>query len=208
MKLDDFESALLKLAHDGTTLTAVNVAVKLDIKRAKAEKWMDELAAKGRLDTDVDMDEGVLVYSVPGLSVKTPEEKSDEDIGAKLARLSNEIGETAGTAATVGSALAVVKGTGGKVSEEKRKSMILGVALGLLPGVGWFYAAPWAVAIAGTVAAGLLYWLVAWIPFIGSLVMTIVALCSAAIGGVFTYAYNKHGKRTMVAIPGKKRLKP
>ena len=207
MKLDDFEAALLKLAHGGTKLTVPNVAVKLELKRTKAEKWMDELASAGRLDTDVDMDEGVLVYSVPGLSVQSAKDKDDEDIGAKLARLSEEISETADTAATVGSAIAIVKGTGGAVAADKRKSLVLGVLLGLFPGIGWFYSAPWVVAVVGTLAAGVAYWALAWIPFIGSILMTVLALCSAAVGGVFTYAYNKHGKRTMIALPDKKKLK-
>jgi hypothetical protein len=65
----------------------------------------------------------------------------------------------------------------------------------VLPGLGLFYAAPWVVVGIATCAVLVIYKLVGWIPILGSAIMGLTALCSAALGVLYARVYNREGKR-------------
>jgi pyruvate/2-oxoglutarate dehydrogenase complex dihydrolipoamide acyltransferase (E2) component len=95
-------------------------------------------------------------------------------------------------------------GDDGEPKAGPKKSLAWGVGLGFfLPGAGLFYAAPWLTAVVSTLAVGLVLALLNWLPLIGGLLTYIVfgafMLASGVLGGVYTYQFNKHGKRTRLS---------
>ena len=83
--------------------------------------------------------------------------------------------------------------------EKNQKNVVLAFVLGLvLPGLGLLYAAPWAVAGLATLAVVVIYKLLGWIPILGSAIMGVTALCSAALGVLYARVYNREGKRAEI----------
>jgi hypothetical protein len=85
-----------------------------------------------------------------------------------------------------------------------KKSMAWGVGLGLLlPGAGLFYSAPWITAILATVAVGLVMTILSYLPIIGPALTYIVfglfMVASGGLGAIYTYQFNKTGKRTRLS---------
>ncbi len=202
MKLKDFEMAVIELAHEGVRVTIPNVVARLKVKPDQAEKWLDDLAREGKLDVEIDEDEAIIYYRVRGLTVT--EEKSS--VGSELAA----IGDKAMAAASLGVALGgLSREKASPLPKDKRKSLLAGILLGLLlPGLGLFYAAPWLLALLGTVGIILVWKLLGWIPLIGSLVIGTYALGSALLGGLYVAEFNRTGKRAklMKNTSGKRRL--
>ena len=87
-----------------------------------------------------------------------------------------------------------------------KKNLAIGFLLGLIPGLGLFYAAPFVSAAVATVFVAsvmvVVGWL-KWIPLLGWLIKTVamtgLALTSALMGLLYTNAYNQTGKRTALA---------
>ena len=204
MKLKDFEMAIIELAHEGVRLTIPNVVARLKVKPDQAEKWLDDLAREDKLEVEIDEDEAIIYYRVRGLTVTA--EKGG--VGSDLAALGNQ----AVAAASLGVALGGLnREKASPLPKDQRKSLLAGLLLGLLlPGLGLFYAAPWLVAVLGTVGILLVWKLLGWIPLIGSLVIGTYALGSALLGGLYTAEFNRTGKRAklMNKTRGKRRLPP
>jgi len=81
------------------------------------------------------------------------------------------------------------------------KSVTWGATLGLLlPGVGLLYAAPWSVALVGTLLTIASVKMLGALPLLGwllsSVALGIAALASAVLGTLYVKQYNKHGRRT------------
>ncbi|MBW2454623.1 MAG: hypothetical protein JRI68_08935 [Deltaproteobacteria bacterium] len=195
MKLKDFEMAIIELAHEGVRLTIPNVVARLKVKPKQAEAWLDDLAKHDKLDVEIDEDEAIIYYRVRGLTVTAADQPS---IGSEL----SAIGDKAMAAAQLGVALGRSnRGPSKPVPEEKRKSILAGILLGLfLPGLGLAYAGPWLLAVLGTVGFVLVWKLLGWIPLIGGLVMGTYALASALLGGLYTAAFNRTGKRAKLIV--------
>jgi hypothetical protein len=86
------------------------------------------------------------------------------------------------------------------MTNKTQKSILLAFVLGLLlPGVGLFYAAPLGVAAVGSIVALVIYKVFAWIPLIGKVVVSLLALTSAALGVGYAKAYNRAGTRVAVS---------
>src|SRR6185437_12365272 len=105
-------------------------------------------------------------------------------------------------AVKVGSAIMAAKAGAGGVAlpPEKRRKIAIGVlAGGLLPGVGLAYAAPWPVVAVASLVVVAGYKILALIPFFSSLLLVpflvVCAIASAALGGLYTWQYNRTGKR-------------
>ena len=98
---------------------------------------------------------------------------------------------------------------------QAQKSLALGFLLGLIPGVGLFYAAPIATAALATlfvtVALTVVGWF-GWIPLlgwlIGKLAFMALSLASGVLGLLYANAYNKAGQRQWLsrATEGEPRL--
>ena len=190
MKLKDFEMAVIELAHEGVRLTIPNVVARLKVKPKQAEDWLDGLAKEGKLDVEIDEDEAIIYYRVRGLSVRA---KADRGVGSEL----SAIGDKAMAAAQLGAALGRRTGEPAKpLAADQRKSVLAGILLGLfLPGLGLAYAGPWLLAALGAVGFVLVWKLLGWIPLIGGLLMGVYAVASALLGGLYTVAFNRTGKR-------------
>lgn len=68
MKFERFELAVIELASRGIRLTVPNVANWMRIEPALAEQWLDRMAYEGRLDVELEEQEGYVYYRVRGLS--------------------------------------------------------------------------------------------------------------------------------------------
>jgi hypothetical protein len=193
MKLDDFEMAVIDLAHDGVRITVPNVVARLKVPPTKAEAWLDELGAKGRLEVEVDGD-GIVYYRVRGLTTRARADRAGlVPYGERAVRQAAEgaLRERFGQSS---------------LPKDKRKNLLVAfLAALILPGLGLFYAAPWIAAIVATLGAIVLLWL-AKIPLIGGIIAAATALTSGVAGLLYAVEYNKTGKRTHIFDKGPKRL--
>jgi hypothetical protein len=99
--------------------------------------------------------------------------------------------------------LAAAKASAGgdALPEERRRKLLVGIVLGgLIPGFGLAYAAPWPVVVASSLLVVVGFKLIGLIPILSAfLLIPFVAVCaiaSAVLGGLYTWQYNQHGKRT------------
>ncbi|MCC6526592.1 MAG: hypothetical protein IT373_28345 [Polyangiaceae bacterium] len=197
MKFPEFETAVIELASEGTPITTANVVAHLKMRPATAEAWLDKMAKDGRLDVDVDEEDAVLVYRVKGLTVKGPGAKK-EGTAAKLVR-DLEAWEPPARA------LGLARGASGgrALAAGQKKSVLLGALIGLVPGLGLFYAAPFSVALVASVAVlvvvGALK-ILALVPLLGGFIWFLgvgaLVVVSALLGAMYAHLYNQHGRRT------------
>jgi hypothetical protein len=192
-----FQVAVVEVAHAGVPLTVANVVARLRVEPEEAEKKLDRMAREGRLDLEVDEDEGVVVYRVRGLSPKSTTEKLE----GLRAKVESEAMQHVGTALAFGKPFA----KGSALPASLRRSVPAGLVLGgLFPGIGLAYAAPWSVVLVATVAVivGFKILSLVWlgIPF---LMLSVIA--SAAAGAAYTWRYNQTGKRTPLLEPEQRR---
>ena len=90
---------------------------------------------------------------------------------------------------------------------DDKKSLLWGVGLGFfVPGAGLFYAAPWITAVFATVVVAAVVGILQLIPLLGGLLTYIVLaafmVTSGALGGLYTYKFNRTGKRTRLLKEG------
>jgi hypothetical protein len=193
-----FQVAVVEVAHDGVPLTVANVVARLRLEPDEAEKKLDRMAKEGRLDLEVDENEGVVVYRVRGLSPKSMNERLD---GLRK-KVESEAMQHVGTALAFGKPF----GMRTPLPASLRRSIPVGLVLGgLFPGAGLAYAAPWSVAIGATIFVILgfkilsFFWL--GIPF-----LMLCVLASAAAGAAYTWRYNQVGHRSALTDPEPRRL--
>jgi hypothetical protein len=185
MSYTRFELAIVDLARRGTRLTVANVAAHLRMEPSKAEAWLDKMATEGRLDLEVDEDEGVVFYRVRGLGSEPRWQEPPPRTWSSPSYA--PVAMTGWTAPGP-----VVK---------PQKNALLAAAFGLvLPGLGLVYAAPLsAVAIASIVTLCAVK-MAGALPLVGmllkSVVLGVAALASAVLGVLYTRQYNLTGKRT------------
>ena len=200
MDYSRFQVAIIEIASEGTRLTTANVVSRLRIDPKKAEKMLDQMARDGRLDLEVDETEGVVVYSVRGL---TPPPSRVDD-GWSAPRSAGRSSAMAALAAFdpmhVGTALAFGKPfrSASPLPPSLRRSVPVAVVLGfMVPGLGLAYAAPWTVVALTTavVIAGFkLLPLLLGVPF-----LLCAMLASAILGGLYAHRYNQTGRRAPLA---------
>lgn len=183
-----FQVAVVEIAHDGVPLTVANVVARMRLEPEEAEKKLDRMAKDGRLDLEVDENEGVVVYRVRGLSPKSMNEKLE---GLRR-KVEGEAMQHVGSALSFGTPFT----KGSPLPASLRRSVPMGLVLGgLFPGAGLAYAAPWSVAIGATifviVGFKILSFLWLGIPF-----LMLCVLASAAAGAAYTWRYNQAGHRT------------
>jgi hypothetical protein len=195
-----FQVAVVEVAHDGVPLTVANVVARLRLDHEEAEKKLDRMVKEGRLDLEVDENEGVVVYRVRGLSPRTMNER----LGGLRKKVESEAMQHVGTALAFGKPFA---NRGSPLPLSLRRSVPMGIVFGgLFPGIGLAYAAPWSVVALATIGVVVgfkllsIFWL--GIPF---LMLSVVA--SAVAGAAYTWRYNQAGRRAaLVEGPDPPRL--
>jgi hypothetical protein len=175
MKFERFELSVIELAGQGVQLSVPNVSAYLRVAPSKTEEWLDKMAYEGRLDVELEEDQGYVYYRVRGL---TP--------------------FPGGSHTPMPSAMVVRPEL---LPMRGQKSATWGAIFGLLiPGFGLFYAAPITAAILGGVALAVLVNVAGAFPLLGPLfaAMTLAlgALTSAILGAEYTKRYNAFGCRT------------
>jgi hypothetical protein len=193
---DDFQEAVLAIAGDGARITKGTVALRLEIPPATASVMLDRMVKDGRLELDIDERSGEIFYQVA-----KPREAAGKSALAEIAKARG--GGSLASRLAVSSVLAAATASaeGGALPPERRRKIMVGVIVGgLLPGFGLAYAAPWPIVVAASVIFFAGFKLVSLIPLLSAfLLIPFVAVCavaSAILGGLYTWQYNQHGKRT------------
>jgi hypothetical protein len=182
-----FQIAAVELASEGTPLTVANVVVGLRIGATEAGRHLERMTKEGHLEADFDEDEGVAVYRVRGL---TPKPRGESLVGAlRNAAVAGMVQERLGLRG-------VSKALGG--AQQPRKIVTGALIAGLVPGLGLAYAAPWKVVAVATlvVVVGFKFLSFFSLFMLGVPFLVVAAVVSALLGALYTWQYNKTGRRT------------
>jgi hypothetical protein len=182
-----FQIAAVELASEGTPLTVANVVVGLRIGASEAGRHLERMTKEGHLEADFDTDEGVAVYRVRGL---TPKPRGDSLVGTlRNAAIAGMVQQRLGLGG--GS-----KALGG--AQQPRKIVTGALIAGLVPGLGLAYAAPWKVVAAATVVVVVVFKVLSFFSLfmLGVPFLVVSAVVSAILGALYTWQYNKTGRRT------------
>jgi hypothetical protein len=167
MKFEPFELAVIELASRGVRLTVPNVAAALRLEPGKAEQWLDRMAYEGRLDVELDEEEGYVFYRVRGLSPMPTTLVPRPTFRMMRAHKSITAGALLG---------------------------LLVPGLGLVYAAPVSVAA--IAAIATLAAVKMLGVLPLFGPILSSIALGIAALTSAVLGALYVKQYNRFGRRT------------
>lgn len=186
MDYPSFQVAAVELASEGTPLTVANIVARLRIGAAEAERHLDRMEREGHLDSEVDMDEGVMVYRVRGLTTS----RRKDSIGSALRD------------AAAGHLIQQRLGSLGLGSEkalglQQPRKISLGVLLGgVVPGLGLAYAAPWKVVAVATIGVIVGFKILAFVSLMFAVPFLVAcAVVSAILGGLYTWQFNQSGRR-------------
>lgn len=192
MDYGKFQVAVVELADEGVRLTSANVVARLRITPEEADRHLARMAREDKLEIDLDDDEGVRAYRVRGLS---PRGGRGGDALSSL----KEAAVGAVLADRVGSIFRFDKPMqrgGAPLPPSLRRSVPRGVALGLIPGIGLAYAAPWPIVVVGTLAVVIGFKVLAWVSLLFAVPFLVAAsVLSGILGGLYTWQYNQMGRR-------------
>ncbi len=212
MKRGDFNDYVRGVVTAGGAITLSTVAGKLDVPKADAKAWLEQLYEDGELELELDLDENFVYRRGKKLRNKGSSSRSAADkMTDALAPLGSDALARAAKEAVKEKAKQALLGRDD--DNPNHKKMLWGLGLGFfLPGVGLFYAAPWLTAIVTTAAVALIVGilsLLSGIPILGGMLMYIVVgvlmLISGVLGGIYTWQYNKNGERTRLSKGGEER---
>ena len=192
MTREEFERTVRAMKTEGVSLSMPNLMLRTELPRHLIEDWLEDMAEAERRPPPA-------AKSKDGAKGTSPA----DDLLRKVNKLKDEVFENAAKAA--------VKERLGLDDEEPvrvhgatkrpQKDLRVGAGLGLVAGpLGFFYAAPYPVAIAASLAyvAGLVG--LNFIPVVGTMLVAylvpIVHLSSAVAGAGYTWRYNRTGRRT------------
>lgn len=195
MKRDEFNDYVRGVVRAGGSIEVKGVAAKLDVPKDDAKRWLEALYESGELELDLDTNDN-FVYR-KGKKVGA-EKSAGEKLSAALAPL--------GTEAMTNAAKETAKKAllGDDSDDPTKKKMLWGLGLGFfLPGLGLFYSAPWVTAVLATLVVGVVVGILSYLPIIGGMLTYILVgafmLISGILGAIYTYQYNKTGKRTRLS---------
>lgn len=192
MTREEFERTVRAMKTEGVSLSMPNLMLRTELPRHVIEDWLEDMAEAERRPPTTAKSKGDANGTSPA-----------DDLLRKVNKLKDEVFENAAKAA--------VKERLGLDDEEPvrvhgatkrpQKDLRVGAGLGLVAGpLGFFYAAPYPVAIAASLAyiAGLVG--LNFIPVVGTMLVAylvpIVHLSSAVAGAGYTWRYNRTGRRT------------
>lgn len=200
MTREEFERAVRAMKAEGVPLSMPNLMLRTELPRHVIEDWLEEMAEAERSPVKV----------TPKTGAKPRSDKADGEEGSlgdeifqKVNNLKDEVLKNAAKAA-VREKLGIeddepprVHGTVRRPSKDLR----VGAGLGLVFGpMGFFYSAPYPVAVAASAAYIAAAVGLNFIPVLGSALFAylvpIVHLSSAVAGAGYTWRYNRTGKRS------------
>ncbi len=173
MKFEEFEVSVIELASRGTRLTIANVVAALGVAPKSAEEWLDQMAHAGRLEVELDENEGVVFYKVRGLSLQ---QQGQGWFGPRPMVRKREKSALVGALAGL-----LVPGFGLVYA-----APLSAAALATL-----------CIIVATKMAAA--FPLIG--PLLSSVVLGVAALCSAALGAAYVKQYNVRGRREHLHNP-------
>jgi hypothetical protein len=200
MTREEFERTVRAMKAEGLTLSMPNLMLRTELPRHVIEDWLEEMddraknpapparAAKGRAAKG-DNAQGDRTNDVADDLMKKVNELKDEFVkSAAKAAVKEKLGLDDDDAPRVHGAPKSVK------------DLRVGAGLGLVLGpFGFFYSAPYPVAIMASVAYAAAAVGLNFIPVIGSVifayVVPLVHLSSAVAGAGYTWRYNRSGRR-------------
>ncbi len=198
MDRDGFEAKVIALSHEGKRLTVANVTALTGIAPRKAEAWLDAMVVAGRLDSDIDEKDAVVVYRVRGLDALPQKVIADREAKKKLSLLEQMESDARG--AVVAQAKTRAK-EALLVTKPGERSVALGGLLGLIFGpLGLLYSAPLLVVLVSVLG----YAILGAIPIIRTLFAFIIVpvhLAFGVAGALYTLRFNQKGERTPLLPP-------
>lgn len=194
MTRDEFDRTVRAMKAEGVSLSMPNLMLRTELPRHVIEDWLEEFDARERAPA-------------PTRSAAKGERKGDKgDVADELYRKVNDLKDEFVKSA----AKAAVKEKLGLDDDDDRvkvhgslkasKDLRVGAGLGLVLGpFGFFYAAPYPVAILASMAYVAAAVGLNFIPVIGSVVFAyvvpLVHLSSAVASAGYTWRYNRSGRR-------------
>ena len=202
MNREEFERTVRAMKAEGVALSMPNLMLRTELPRHVIEDWLEEMAEAERSP----------VKEPAKLAAKPRDEKGErqegglgDEIFQKVNNLKDEVLKNAAKAA-VRDKLGLgedddepprVHGTTRRPSKDLRVGAGLGLVFGPL---GFFYAAPYPVAVAASAAYIAAAIGLNFIPVLGSALFAylvpVVHLSSAVAGAGYTWRYNRTGKRS------------
>jgi len=192
MTREEFERTVRAMKTEGVSLSMPNLMLRTELPRHVIEDWLEDMAEADRRPPPDAKPKGDGSRGSPA-----------DDLLRKVNKLKDEVFENAAKAA-VKERLGLDDDEPVRVhgaTKRPQKDLRVGAGLGLVVGpLGFFYAAPYPVAIAASVAyvAGLVG--LNFIPVVGSMLVAylvpIVHLSSAVAAAGYTWRYNRTGRRT------------
>jgi hypothetical protein len=188
MTREEFERTVHAMKAEGVPLTMPNLMLRTEMPRYLIEDWLEEMndAAKRPPPTSKRAEAGAedLLRKVGGLKDEVMRAAAKAAVREKLGLDTDEDDRP------------VHGARGTKTSKDLRVGAGLGLVLGPM---GFFYAAPFSVAITASVAYLAAVIGLQFVPVLGSLlvayIVPIVHISSALVGAGYTWRYNRTGRR-------------
>ncbi len=195
MTREEFERTVRAMRAEGVALSMPNLMLRTELPRHVIEDWLEEMDARDRTPAPP---------PAPAKGRRGDEPRLDpaSDILQKVNELKDEFVKSAAKAAVkerLGLDDEPARVHGG-ASVKHVKDLRVGAGLGLVLGpFGFFYAAPYPVAILASLAYVAVGVGLNLIPVFGSAlfayVVPLVHLSSAVAGAGYTWRYNRSGRR-------------
>jgi hypothetical protein len=179
MKFHRFELSVIELAHRGMRLTVANVVAHLGTEPAQTEQWLDDMAREGRLDVELDEEQGLIYYRVRGLT--PPPAYLAPYVPARVTH--ERAHKSTKAAALVG---LLLPGVGLLYAAPFSAALIAGIATLLTVKM---------VAVIPLLG-----------PVLSSVALGLCALASALFGVLYARQYNANGRRTHLAAGTPRRV--
>jgi hypothetical protein len=196
MNQHDFEHRVIELwMTTRVPLTRANLLYFTKAPRKKLDAWLDAMVRESVIDIDSD-DEGETIWSVRGAARPARGVERVEDM-AKMQALSKEVrggrGGAFGGLERIAARGVVEQALARRGGE---KNVLVAGALGIFGPLGWIYSAPLKEAIPAAIIYAVLWRVLSWIPFLGMMVVPLLALSSILLGMVYAWQYNRNGETT------------
>ena len=197
--------AVVDLSRSGGRITVLRVAQASQQPAEQVEAGLDALAREGKLDLELDEDSGELFY-VPVVEPSPTSTASPQGAARRpqptplwVTRALQPSPSQPSASQSSARSWVSPRSRGRHLVKHRRKSVAIAALLGLIPGVGLFYAAPLGSAIAWTVLMWVGLELLAAVPLFGAglagLAWPALVIASAILGAKYASRFNEMGRR-------------
>jgi hypothetical protein len=205
MTRDEFERTVRAMKAEGLSLSMPNLMLRTELPRHVIEDWLEEMDDRARNPAPA------AVATKDRKGSKGERADVGDDLMKKVNDLKDEFVKNAAKAA-VKEKLGLDDDDDERVhgAPKNVKDLRVGAGLGLVLGpFGFFYSAPYPVAIMASVAYAAVAVGLNFIPVIGSVVFAyvvpLVHLSSAVASAGYTWRYNRSGRRAALQ-PNKQKI--